>query len=165
MELYSPPCQKKGLSIVRYPVNLKKSYSPWAQRLALDLFAKITASIPRYNQSYILFENYPIQAVKAVPADTTAFPHRDEDILAAPFIAYETDPAHDMFADFFGKMLRDIIRVLDGSDELHAYVNYAAGNEGPQSWYGYEPWRLERLRTLKKKYDPENRFDFFAPFD
>jgi hypothetical protein len=26
-----------------------------------------------------------------------------------------------------------------------------------------EPWRLERLRGLKQKYDPDNRFRFFAP--
>jgi hypothetical protein len=31
--------------------------------------------------------------------------------------------------------------------------------------YRYEPWRLEKLRGLKRKYDPENRFRFFAPLE
>ena len=29
--------------------------------------------------------------------------------------------------------------------------------------YGYEPWRLEKLRSLKKKYDPNGQFDYFNP--
>jgi hypothetical protein len=29
--------------------------------------------------------------------------------------------------------------------------------------YGHESWRIERLRGLKKKWDPENRMRFYAP--
>lgn len=45
------------------------------------------------------------------------------------------------------------------------YVNYAQGYqyETLESVYGYESWRLERLRSLKATYDPENRFRFFVP--
>lgn len=45
------------------------------------------------------------------------------------------------------------------------YVNYAAGHdyETLESIYGYEPWRLDRLRSLKAVYDPENRFRFYSP--
>lgn len=32
-----------------------------------------------------------------------------------------------------------------------------------ESIYGYESWRLDRLRSLKVAYDPENRFRFFVP--
>jgi hypothetical protein len=32
-----------------------------------------------------------------------------------------------------------------------------------ESIYGYDAWRLERLRSLKKAYDPEDRFSFFVP--
>jgi hypothetical protein len=38
------------------------------------------------------------------------------------------------------------------------YLNYAVGNESLESIYGYESWRLEKLRALKAKYDPFNRF-------
>lgn len=45
------------------------------------------------------------------------------------------------------------------------YVNYSQGKdyETLQSLYGYEPWRLDKLRSLKAKYDPQNRFRYFAP--
>ena len=41
------------------------------------------------------------------------------------------------------------------------YVNYAFGDESLESMYGYEPWRLERLRALKAQYDPNNRFAYY----
>lgn len=47
--------------------------------------------------------------------------------------------------------------------ELHTYVNYAWGDESLQARYGYEPWRLQKLRELKTKYDPCGKFDFFNP--
>lgn len=42
-------------------------------------------------------------------------------------------------------------------------MNYAYGDEGVERWYGREGWRIERLRGLKKKYDPGNRLDYYAP--
>lgn len=44
-----------------------------------------------------------------------------------------------------------------------AYVNYAAGYESLEARYGFEPWRLDRLRKLKSKYDPKNRFGWYNP--
>lgn len=43
------------------------------------------------------------------------------------------------------------------------YVNYAFGDESVESMYGYEPWRLRKLRTLKALYDPDNRFAYYNP--
>jgi hypothetical protein len=43
------------------------------------------------------------------------------------------------------------------------YVNYATGDEPLQAKYGYEQWRLERLRTLKAQWDPEGRFSHYHP--
>lgn len=56
---------------------------------------------------------------------------------------------------------------VSGYGRLQQYVNY--GNttvtmrDAPEALYGYEPWRLERLRELKKKYDPENVFRYYQP--
>jgi hypothetical protein len=44
-----------------------------------------------------------------------------------------------------------------------AYVNYANGREGVLEWYGHEEWRIARLRGLKSKYDPGNRFRYYNP--
>jgi hypothetical protein len=46
------------------------------------------------------------------------------------------------------------------------YPNYVLGQnpgETLQSIYGDEPWRLDRLRELKGKYDPYNRFRYYIP--
>ncbi|KAL8930828.1 MAG: hypothetical protein Q9208_000369 [Pyrenodesmia sp. 3 TL-2023] len=45
------------------------------------------------------------------------------------------------------------------------YINYAQGKdyETLQSIHRYEPWRLDKLRSLKAKYDPLNRFRYFEP--
>lgn len=63
---------------------------------------------------------------------------------------------------------QDIKKILvDGAKDdggTHAYVNYAFGGESAEELYGKEPWRLEKLRGLKKLYDPEDRFRFYAPF-
>jgi hypothetical protein len=37
------------------------------------------------------------------------------------------------------------------------------GNEPMEQWYGYEGWRLKKLRDLKKKYDPYGRFSYYNP--
>ena len=42
-------------------------------------------------------------------------------------------------------------------------MNYASSNETLEELYGYEPWRLAKLRALKQKYDPHGKFDFYAP--
>jgi len=48
---------------------------------------------------------------------------------------------------------------------LSTYINYSVGAEyeSVESVYGREPWRLEKLRALKAKYDPYNRFRYFVP--
>ncbi|KAL9065699.1 MAG: hypothetical protein Q9157_007383 [Trypethelium eluteriae] len=53
----------------------------------------------------------------------------------------------------------------DGQPErpIDAYVNYANGFEPVEQWYGHEAWRLERLRDLKARYDPYNRFRYYNP--
>jgi hypothetical protein len=43
------------------------------------------------------------------------------------------------------------------------YVNYAAGYEPLEARYGYEAWRIKRLRKLKRQYDPGNRFAWYNP--
>jgi hypothetical protein len=111
-----------------------------------------------------MFEDYASGGVRDRSNDATAFGFRDEHILAAPLIIYNsTGQAQDDAVKQLGTQLRDIIREGTGSEELHTYVNYAFGNEGPESWYGYERWRQEKLKALKQKYDPKGKFNFYAP--
>jgi FAD/FMN-containing dehydrogenase len=59
--------------------------------------------------------------------------------------------------------MRSILHEGVGGGELHTYVNYAFGNETLENMYGYEKWRVERLRALKREYDPFGRFNYYAP--
>jgi hypothetical protein len=49
------------------------------------------------------------------------------------------------------------------SRNLNTYVNYAFGDESQQAMYGYESWRLEKLKQLKRQYDPRGKFNHLAP--
>ena len=157
----SPPCQKGNVNM-RFPVDIQQ-YSPQGQRVAFDAFAKGTAETPAFNGSLFLFEGYSLQGVKAVPSDSTAFPHRADNLLVSPLVVYAPDPSLDDKAVAFGESMRQIIYKASGQKELHAYVNYAFGDEQQKNWYGYESWRQSRLKTLKKKYDPKGKFSFYAP--
>lgn len=61
-----------------------------------------------------------------------------------------------------GRKMRDAV-VQGSGGKLFAYVNYANGDEGLESMYGYDGWRLDRLRALKGEYDPLGRFSWYAP--
>jgi hypothetical protein len=54
-----------------------------------------------------------------------------------------------------------------GYGRLQQYVNYGnttSSSEDPlEALYGYEPWRLEKLRRLKQIYDPDNIFRWYQP--
>lgn len=55
-----------------------------------------------------------------------------------------------------------------GYGRLQQYVNY--GNttlkaDPVEALYGYDPWRLQRLRELKQRYDPDRLFSWYQPFD
>lgn len=71
-------------------------------------------------------------------------------------------------ADFFDTWLsehQDAWISTSGYGRLQQYVNYGHGSKDPpEALYGYEPWRLEKLRGLKDKLDPEGCFNGYQPF-
>jgi hypothetical protein len=98
---------------------------------------------------------YSTQGLKAVPEDSTSFPHRSDDILLSSVIMYKPDPKLDPVASTFGRTMRNYL--LNGTEEsgkLKAYMNYAHGDESLHSIYGWEECRLEKLRKMKKDWDP-----------
>lgn len=77
---------------------------------------------------------------------------------------YPANHTLDAIADTYGKQARGVLHAGDAPGRpLNTYVNYASTDETPEQMYGYEPWRLAKLRALKKKYDPNGRFNFYAP--
>ena len=69
-------------------------------------------------------------------------------------------------AEAFGTKIRAIIdeglnpKVDDGP---HTYLNYANGVEAVSVTYGRDADRVNKLQTLKKTYDPQNRFRWYNP--
>lgn len=58
------------------------------------------------------------------------------------------------------KNARNEFQTTAGTSELSIYVNYAHGDEGPAVLYGDN---LSRLQQLKKKWDPNGRFNSYNP--
>jgi hypothetical protein len=143
------------MTFLRMPLGLRR-YNIQGVRNAYDVLAHLP---PQFNQSYIIFEGYSCQAVRAIPAENTAFPERHNDLLIAPFMIYAPEgDARDREAAIYGERMRDALRA---GQPLEAYVNYALGTESQEALYGYEPWRLEKMRRLKREFDPNGKFSFY----
>ena len=151
-----------GLTWQRFPISLQ-SYSTTAQRKVFTAFSVLTETYPALNGSSFIFEGYSVAGVKAVPDASTAYPYRQDNLLLSPLMVYAPNAALDPIAAAFGKAARAILYGYSGSRELHAYVNYAHGDETLQQLYGYDLWRQTKLQALKKLYDPMGYFDFYAP--
>ena len=92
-------------------------------------------------------------AMARVPADATAFAHRSSKIMvnvAALFESLDDRPKYEEWVQAF-------------ADDLHqedngAYVNFLEdeGEERIRAAYPGATW--DRLREIKKRYDPDNLF-------
>lgn len=133
-------------------------------REAYDVFAAAVSRPSPLAASIFMFEAYRTEGVRAVDANSTAFPFRHANILAAPLMTYaRAGREDDDLAADVGNRLRWILHRSSGLDEVRAYVNYAYGDESTQQLYGNERWRQDRLLRLKEEYDPAGRFGFYAP--
>lgn len=57
----------------------------------------------------------------------------------------------------------DMLHAQSGFARPAVYVNYANGTEGLGASYGYDEWRLQKLKELKRKWDPEGMFSSYHP--
>ncbi|CAH0000578.1 unnamed protein product [Clonostachys byssicola] len=161
--LDSQPCLDLGTNNPRFPIYLD-SYNVAAQKKVYEAFAEVTSGSSAFNGSLFMFESYAVQGVQDISAASSAFAFRSESILAAPLLSYTPNgSALDEQATGFGTKLRNILHEATGRDVLRTYINYSFGDETEQEIYGSESWRQCRLKTLKKKYDPEGKFSFYAP--
>lgn len=156
---YSGPACAEGTGRQTFPVNLD-SWDLTNLRTVINLFSTFPDFL---RNSTVLLEGYANNRVLEIPASSTAYAFRSDQLLATPLFTY---PANNATVDKTVKRLGRQIRtaMLNGTGlELRAYVNYANGDESQEAIFGYEPWRLQRLRELKKRYDPLGRFNLYGP--
>ncbi|KAJ4359758.1 uncharacterized protein N0V89_000314 [Didymosphaeria variabile] len=137
-----------------------------AARAAFNIFTKMTAD-PRFSQSVFLLENYGIQGVQAVDPGSTSLSleERQYPVVANPTIWWNGSAALGQAdAEAYGEQIRQaLFSGLPEGANKHTYVNYAVGTENFNQLYGYDTARVQRLKALKKMYDPENRFGYYNP--
>ncbi|CZT18387.1 related to oxidoreductase [Ramularia collo-cygni] len=155
------PCNTNSPTLQRFPVALK-TYPIPGIRAAVDLLDSMPVE---FNNSALILEGYSTNAVQAVPKENTAYPDRLNNLLIAPFIRHAANDAElEKFGSDYGNEMRQLI--VDASGQgLNAYANYAHGSETQQKLYGHETWRLEKLRKLKREWDPENRFGWYLAIE
>ena len=156
---YSGPACAPGAGRQSVPVDLD-SWNLANLRTIIDLLGTFPAPL---RNSTVLLEGFATNRVHEIPASSTAYAHRSTQLLASPLFTYPPNDAvvHETVLKL-GAQIRAAF--LNGTGlKLNAYVNYATGDESQEALFGYEPWRLRRLRKLKKKYDPFERFSLYGP--
>ncbi|GKT47127.1 FAD-linked oxidoreductase chyH [Colletotrichum spaethianum] len=114
-----------------------------------------------------MFECLPHQKVRELSDEATAFPWRWGSnhflMLMATPLKTEHREAFEAHLDHWKK---EFI-ATSGYGRLQQYVNYgnttSTMRDPPEALYGYDSWRLEKLRALKRRYDPENVFRWYQP--
>ncbi|KAI4122689.1 MAG: hypothetical protein LQ338_005671, partial [Usnochroma carphineum] len=158
-------CQEPLGPSYLYPMGLQTYNVPVIGQL-FKLFSDKVKGNPKFNQSNVMLEGYSLEAVKAVDPASTAFAHRDDNILIGFLPKWPNNSGLDREAEDWAKQARTLVQAGTVPPRpLSAYVNYAHGDEPLQAIYGYEPWRLDKLRRLKREYDPEFKFKFYNPID
>ncbi|KAH6651426.1 hypothetical protein BKA67DRAFT_679642 [Truncatella angustata] len=125
-------------------------YNITTQRQLYQLFDEKVSEQPGLNNARLVHEGYTVEAA-------TKRVHRYFDVSPEPGSGLEG------FAQEWARDTIDLWNAGQPSRKPTTYVNYAAGHEPIESMYGYEPWRLERLRALKAQYDPLNKFAYYNP--
>lgn len=72
------------------------------------------------------------------------------------------DPANDSRMAKFGNGFQNSLMKGAGTTENHCYVNFALNSNSAEQMYGSGE-KLEKLKTLKRKWDRNGRFSFYRP--
>ncbi|KAH8585688.1 hypothetical protein B0O99DRAFT_603102 [Bisporella sp. PMI_857] len=141
-------------------------YNATAQRLLYNHFNEKAALYPELAVTALLWhEGYATAGLQAVDPYSTAYAHREENHLMLFDVAVPVGSNLSEAATIWAKEAQEIWNAGQPDRQPAIYVNYASGNEWEtlESIYGYEEWRLKKLRHLKAKYDPHNRFRYYVP--
>ncbi|OTA57985.1 Glucooligosaccharide oxidase [Hypoxylon sp. EC38] len=154
-----------GLCTPGYVHNHATSYlQVWnatAQRQIYDLYHERINENSQWFNSFVVMEDYAHAGVAAVDPASSAYPWRDFSLLSYINVAYALNETLDSAAQDWALQTRDLWNAGQQNLPVATYVNYARGAESLESMYGYDSWRLKKLRDLKLEYDPNNRFGYY----
>lgn len=143
-----------------------RTFNLTAEQLIVDSFSKRIAEHPQLAPlTFIIHEGYPTQGITDKNPADSAFPFR-ADAHLMQFQGNLAVNASCQDQQLMSQWADEVVNIWNTGEPGRlpdAYVNYASGHEPVQQWYGHEPWRIERLRGLKAKYDPTNQFRFYNP--
>lgn len=107
--------------------------------------------------SAVLIERYNLTTAKSKPAGSASMQDelRQEAFAQAIVIPWYEDATLDSVAETFGSKVRDIWSFSSSAVVNPTYINFAHGDEELEAIYGSS---LDRLKTLKTKYDPSGVF-------
>ncbi|KAM0246496.1 hypothetical protein ACHAQJ_010178 [Trichoderma viride] len=138
-----------------------QTYNVTSQRQIFNLFNDQLAQNPDLAPgARVFFEGYSTLGTQAVDPSTSAYPHRDEYLLV--FFLVATPPPLVSFSQAWANETVALWRASEPNRRPTTYLNYAVGNEPLESIYGYDG-QLPKLRALKTKYDPQNKFRWYNP--
>lgn len=134
-------------------------------RRLFDDYVAFVQQNPLAAVTLVFNEIFGQTAVQAQPAEDTSVGNRAYMNVLTLAQAVYTDESVAAAGDAWARNWRDsqFDPEISGYERPAVYLNYAHGDEAPEAFYGYEPWRLERLRDLKKKYDPRGFFNSYHP--
>lgn len=109
-----------------------------------------------------VWEVYPQQGVREVPAGSTAYAWRHKPITSAILSSFPNEGGPAMEAALEGKAREAVALLNKYEDDWGTYINYARGNEDPEVIYG-KGARLVKLKALKMLYDPRGLLNGYSP--
>ncbi|KAI8949861.1 Glucooligosaccharide oxidase [Xylaria longipes] len=147
-----------------YAANVKKYDIP-TMRAYFNEWRSMNQKYDGKSIFSLMFESFPQQGVRERADDATAYPWRHgSDHFLMIEAAYKNPVDEDLINEWLSKQ-QDAFVATSGYGRLQQYVNYGHGSKDPpEALYGYEPWRLDKLRRLKKEFDPEGLFNGYQPF-
>lgn len=145
---------------------LLQTYNITTERKIYDRFNELAATYPELApNATVFYEGYSTKAVEEIADDSSAYPHRHEHHIVYFQINRPTTADNTTLREISTRWGEEVRDSWNEGRLPATYVNYANGDESLESIYGYDSWRLEKLRELKAKYDPNNRFRYHVPIN
>lgn len=129
---------------------LKAGYIPDLTDAAIEVIAERTRNMSSPNSTFDF--HHMGGAVSRVPDDGTAFGDR-RSTFCYNIVGLWNDPAQD---DLHKASVRDFSRALEPFGSGGVYVNFTADPGAVGA--AYDAAKYERLRAVKREYDPDNLF-------